>query len=111
MTKHTKEWTFNCPHLSNIIYIYDNRGYEVCRITATTGYRNHKEGEALAQRIVSCVNACAGLTDEELIMVKEVKAMYKALNSAFAMLQSSGMERELKKYIENILDRIERGTE
>lgn len=38
-----------------------------------------EEGTQLAARIVSCVNACAGLTDEQLKRVRAVNEMYEAL--------------------------------
>lgn len=40
-----------------------------------------EEGTQLAARIVACVNACAGLGDEELRRVKAVNEMYEALKS------------------------------
>lgn len=62
-----------------------------------------EEGTQLAARIVACVNACAGLTDEELKRVKAVNEMYRALRKLQSIARLDDLIRSEGLSVGNII--------
>jgi hypothetical protein len=108
--KHTKE-----PWAINHHTIYTGEGKDRANVAVAMwpfpAHETEEESNANAQRIVTCVNACAGLSNGEVeSKIPELNALYEFVRD-FPLNYHKGAIDHLSwvREAQNILDRIEKG--